>query len=261
MVAENSMVCLTSGTMPSTRSMSGRKPRSSISSASSSTSTLTRAEHQVAAVGQVQQPARGADHQVDPVVQGGDLRFVRAAAVDGGHRQAHVLGGLVQVAGDLHAQLAGRHHHQRAGGPAGRQLAVGGQRQAARPARAAAAAGRRSRGSCPCRCGPGRSGRRRPARWAGSGPGWRRSARCRTRSAHGRCAGRRRARTKVGACSSTLASPISGWEMAASAGSIAASAITPSGIVRQLGLVSSPGVSSLADRAAGSMWGVVMFGG
>ncbi|SLI02583.1 Uncharacterised protein [Mycobacteroides abscessus subsp. abscessus] len=39
MVAENSMVCRLAGTMVRMRSISGRKPRSSISSASSSTST------------------------------------------------------------------------------------------------------------------------------------------------------------------------------------------------------------------------------
>ena len=86
---------------------------------------LDPAEHQVAAVGQVEQPARGADDQVDTGVQGGDLRLVGAAAVDRGDRQAEELADLVQVAGDLHAEFAGRHHHQGPGGPAGGQLAIG----------------------------------------------------------------------------------------------------------------------------------------
>src|SRR5664279_3999235 len=91
---------------------------------------LDGAQHQMAAVGQIQQPTRGADNQINPVVQGGDLRFVGATAVHRGHREPHVLGGLMQVTGDLYAQLAGRHHDQRAGGAPGGQLSVGSQRQA-----------------------------------------------------------------------------------------------------------------------------------
>ena len=103
--------------------MSGRKPRSSISSASSSTSALDPAEHQVALLGQVEQPAGGADDHVDALAQRGDLRLVGAAAVDGGDPHAEVLRRRRQVLGDLHAQLAGRAPRP---GPAGRPGAVGG---------------------------------------------------------------------------------------------------------------------------------------
>ncbi len=49
--------------------MSGRKPRSSISSASSRTSDLDLAEDQVALLGQVEQPAGGADDDLDALLQ------------------------------------------------------------------------------------------------------------------------------------------------------------------------------------------------
>src|SRR5664279_2297463 len=68
--------------------------------------------------------------------------------------------------------------------------------------------------------------------------------------------------TKVGACSSTLASPISGWEMAASAGSMAASAITPSGSgMPVLGIDSGIGTALGDVLAVGFDVGLVMFGG
>ncbi len=70
------------------------------------------AEHQVALLGQVEQPARGADDDVDALAQRLDLRLVRAAAVDGQHPRAEVLARVGHVAGDLQAQLAGRHDDQ-----------------------------------------------------------------------------------------------------------------------------------------------------
>ena len=77
------MVCRESGVSARIRSTSGRKPRSSISSASSRTSAADVAELQVALLGQVEQPARGADDDLDAACQRLDLRLVGAAAVDG----------------------------------------------------------------------------------------------------------------------------------------------------------------------------------
>jgi hypothetical protein len=67
----------------------------------------------VALVGQVEQPARGADDHVDALAQRADLRLVRAAAVDRGHPHADAGAGGLQVASDLDAQLAGRDDDQR----------------------------------------------------------------------------------------------------------------------------------------------------
>ncbi len=65
------------------------------------------AEAQQALLGQVDQPARGADDDLDALAQRLDLGLVGAAAVD--REDADVAGArrLLQVAGDLHAQLAG----------------------------------------------------------------------------------------------------------------------------------------------------------
>ncbi len=71
------------------------------------------AEHEVPLFGEVEQPARGADHEVDALAQALDLRLVRASAVDGGGAHAEVPSRLGEVLRDLHAQLAGRHHDQR----------------------------------------------------------------------------------------------------------------------------------------------------
>ncbi len=80
------------------------------------------AQLQVALLAQVEQPARGAHHDVGAGAQRLDLGLVGPAAVDGNHRQAsavlggQVLGGGGQVHGHLQAQLAGGHHDQ---GPRG----------------------------------------------------------------------------------------------------------------------------------------------
>ena len=81
-VAENSIVCRFSGVIATMRSTSGRKPRSSISSASSRTSSSDVREVEVALLRQVDEPARGADDDVDAGAQRLDLRLVRAPAVE-----------------------------------------------------------------------------------------------------------------------------------------------------------------------------------
>ena len=79
------------------------------------------AELQVALLGEVEQPAGGADDDVDALLQGLDLRLVGAAAVDGGDGQLAVAGrqvlrGVGEVVVDLQAQLAGGHDDERARG-------------------------------------------------------------------------------------------------------------------------------------------------
>ena len=71
-----------------------------------------RAQVQVAALGQVEEPARGTDDDVDAGRQRVDLRFVGAAAVDGQHLHPHVDRGDAQVVGDLDRQFPGGHDHE-----------------------------------------------------------------------------------------------------------------------------------------------------
>ena len=81
------------------------------------------AEVEVALLGQVDQPSGRTDDDLDALAQGLDLRLVRPAAVD--REQPHGAAGrrLLEVAGHLDAQLAGRHHDERL------RLARGGRRQ------------------------------------------------------------------------------------------------------------------------------------
>ena len=106
--------------MASSFSTSGRKPRSSISSASSRTTLLHGREVEVTLLGEVDQPAGGADDDLDTALERLDLRLVRAAAVDGEHADAAGLAGALEVTGDLHGELAGRGDDQ------GLRLAGGG---------------------------------------------------------------------------------------------------------------------------------------
>jgi hypothetical protein len=71
------------------------------------------AQDQVALLGQVEQPAGGADDDLDAGLQRGDLRLEGPAAVDGLHADAAPGAGGGQVAGDLHAQLTGGDDDQR----------------------------------------------------------------------------------------------------------------------------------------------------
>ena len=66
----------------------------------------------MALLGEVEQAAGGADHDVDALAQRGELRLVGAAAVDGDDADAEVAARVGEVLGDLHAQLAGGHHDE-----------------------------------------------------------------------------------------------------------------------------------------------------
>ena len=84
---------------------------------------LDMREVEVATVGEVDDAARGADDDVDAVLQGLDLRLVRAAAVDGQDADALDATGALDVGGDLESELAGRADDQ----GLGLALGIGGQ--------------------------------------------------------------------------------------------------------------------------------------
>jgi hypothetical protein len=70
----------------------------------------------VALLGEVEQPAGGADDELDAALEGGDLLLVGTPAVDRHHAGAEALRGALDVLGDLDAELAGGDDDQRARG-------------------------------------------------------------------------------------------------------------------------------------------------
>ena len=108
MVAENSMVCRRAGNIVSSFSMSGKKPRSSISSASSSTRMRTACQDQVMLLDQIQEPTWSADDDIDPSIEGLHLRFVRPATVNGGDAGTETGAGRSDITGYLDRQFSGR---------------------------------------------------------------------------------------------------------------------------------------------------------
>ena len=83
---------------------------------------LDRRERQLLALEQVDEAPGGADDDVDALLQGGDLRVHRDAAVDGPHLAVAHLAERAERVGDLGGQLAGRDEDQGLG-PAGLGLA------------------------------------------------------------------------------------------------------------------------------------------
>ena len=80
------------------------------------------AEVEVSLGGQVEQPARGADDDLDALLQRLDLRLVGAPAVDRQHADPPSVAGLGEVAGDLDGQLARGGHHEGLRGAATREV-------------------------------------------------------------------------------------------------------------------------------------------
>ena len=78
----------------------------------------------MALLGQVEQPAGGADDDLDALLERLDLRLVGPAAVDGQHADAALVPGRLEVAGDLDGELAGRHDDERLRLAGGRQRVV-----------------------------------------------------------------------------------------------------------------------------------------
>src|SRR3954471_19585960 len=150
-VAEKSSRWPPFGVRSSSRFTAGRKPRSAMWSASSSTviSTAERsawpwARRASRPAEEAREPAGAGDDHVDTGGQGLHLRVLADAAEDGGGAHAERPGQRLHDGEHLVGQLAGRHEHERAGalrGPA----AVGGrepgdQRQAEREGLARASA-------------------------------------------------------------------------------------------------------------------------
>ncbi len=144
-VAEKSSVCRAAGVFATMRRMAGRKPMSSMRSASSSTSTCSAREIDVALFHEIDQPSGRGHDEVDAAAQRLDLRAFTDAAEDRrvAQRQVPAVGAHVLL--DLRDQLARRRDHQHAHGAL--------RRRRGRAARASAARTPRS-----CRC---RSARRR----------------------------------------------------------------------------------------------------
>ena len=113
MVAENSIVCRVSGVRLNRRSTSGRKPRSSISSASSSTSAWTCERSRALRLARSMRRPGVPTTMSTPDCEGVELGVVADAAVDGEDAQPEVLAGEVEVVGDLERELAGRRDDQR----------------------------------------------------------------------------------------------------------------------------------------------------
>ena len=104
-VAEKNSVWRSRGHLATIRSTAGRKPMSSMRSASSSTSVLHVGEREGAAGEQVLEPAGGGDEDVRALRVAG-LLLEADAAVDGGHAQAAGARQRAQLVDDLAGQLA-----------------------------------------------------------------------------------------------------------------------------------------------------------
>ena len=180
MVAENSAVWRVSGVALRIASRSSAKPMSSISSASSSTSTLTRVELQRLAADVIERAARRGDDNVSAALERAHLLVHRRAAVQRQDRQAHALGVLVDRFGDLHGQFA-------------RRARAPGRRSAAdqdAPGQSAAASAARTPRSCRSPFRPGRASRahRAAAGWSRAGRAWAPHSPGRTRRRQARAA-------------------------------------------------------------------------
>ena len=118
------MVCRSSGVLASIRSTSGRKPRSSISSASSSTSTLMWLRSSAPRSARSSSRPGVPTTTSTPRAQGVQLVVVADAAVDGQHPGVAPGRRGGDVGADLAGQLAGRGDHQALRGAGLGQLGV-----------------------------------------------------------------------------------------------------------------------------------------
>ena len=112
-VAEKNSVCRRGGRCFSTRRMSGRKPMSSIRSASSSTSTSRPDSDGVRLLEVVEQPSGRGDDDVHAAAEGVLLRAHPHAAEHRRARQRRVHRELPQVLLDLRRELTRRRQHER----------------------------------------------------------------------------------------------------------------------------------------------------
>ena len=161
---EEQVLALAAASAATMRRIGGRKPRSSIWSASSSTKTSVPASDDTALGDVVEQPARRGDQHVDAARQRLDLRAMADAAEHDGDGEAEMAAVGAEALGDLRRKLAGRATAPARGSPC---AGPGGGR---RPGGGGSAA--RMRRSCRCRSGRCRAGRGRPARSGWPWPGW-----------------------------------------------------------------------------------------
>ena len=107
-VAEKSIVWRDAGVSDMSVSTSGRKPRSSISSASSSTTVRACDRSRWPCLARSMRRPGVPTTTSTPVLQGLDLGLVGAAAVDGEHPDAALAARALEVARDLHGELTRR---------------------------------------------------------------------------------------------------------------------------------------------------------
>ena len=150
-VALKNSVCRRGGNVPQDAADVGRKPMSSMRSASSSTRYSSAVELGVRRAEVIEQPARRGDDDVHAAAERVLLRAHADAAEDRGAGERRVHGERVEVLEDLRRQLARRRQHQRA-------------RRAARLARSAGAGSAAGTPrSCRCRSARRRARRGRPS--------------------------------------------------------------------------------------------------
>ena len=113
MVAENSIVWRVSGVLPDQLDDVGQEAEVEHLVRLVEHQRVDVGEVERAAVGEVDQPARRTDDDVDAGLERVELRVVADAAVDGEDAEAAVGAGQCEVAGDLERELAGRGDDQR----------------------------------------------------------------------------------------------------------------------------------------------------
>ena len=111
---KNSVCRFAAADVRSTRRMSGRKPMSSMRSASSSTRYSRPRELRVRRAEVIEQPARRGDDDVHAAAERVLLRPHADAAEHGGGGERRVHGEVVEILENLRRQLARRRQHERA---------------------------------------------------------------------------------------------------------------------------------------------------
>ena len=175
-VAENNIVCVRPVQWRRIHSTCGVNPSSAIRSASSSTTTSTSANETSSDFSRSISRSGVATTISTPSLELVDLVVPAGPAVHGEDPLAGVVGDRFEHLGDLDGELAGGHQDEPE------------RAASARPRRGCGrASARRTRASCPSRCGPGR--RRRGPAWRLGSPrsGSRTAGRTRPRRGRRRC--------------------------------------------------------------------------
>ena len=147
MVAENSIVWRSAGDLLEDRLDVGQEAEVEHLVGLVEHERADAGEVEVALASQVEQPAGGADDDLDACLQRLDLRLVGPAAVDGEHPGAEDPSGALEVFGDLDAQLTGGDDDE------GQRAAAVGVARRGRRVDALEHRDAEARASCRCRCG------------------------------------------------------------------------------------------------------------